>query len=1131
MQLSNNILMGKKHKIIGLLIVMVWNLSVHAHYYNNVQVNDTPVRCLAQDNSRFVWLGTGNGLYCYDGYRCIPKYALTGGMKATVYCLKAENNLLYVGTSKGFYVLDTQTYEINQPQQDQNEVRAISLTTDGVLLGRPDGLWKYNLKTNKLSKLNGSVRDIYALEQVATKTYIGALKGFYCYSDGKLQEISLRSDDIYVNSLLADKQRNCIWVGAGDMLYKYNLGSGIVQYIPEMSGVSVKSMSVTDDNTLYIATDNGFYTYSSGYFSLDKHDSNNPHTLSDNVVWSTFIDHWGNIILGTDGGLSVISAPSYYTYLPISELTGNKEGNKFSTLLTDSKGRKWFGGSNGLFLMDHTAKRWYRQVDSNYQITHNRIRKVYEDFTGNIWIATDNGINLYDENTGRMRNLIITDKTGEYTARWAYDIIDDGHGNLWVAAFSGGIFIVPKNKLLTNVGYVIADKHLGNKKGELSDKWVRQLKKDRKGNIWAITGKGLDCIQISTLCVKNISITAPSNIVADKDGNIWVANSKELLCYTDTHNPQRYSYGVERANTETVALCDVNRQIWVVTPKECILISNEGNHQRLRIPIVDAYGAFYSANDKCFYIGGKDGLVIMYPSEISKNSQQRKLTLSDFVVNGEQRLLGESGISLSHNENNIEMCLTDFPYMGDIQMSYVYRLDGVDNVWHVMNSLEEPIVYNALPYGRYTLLIRGVSGNKDDNNDLFSTTIRILPPWYLTLWAKVVYALILQSLILWIIRFYFIRKKLKREKCEKQRIVEQSKTRMDFYNNMSRSLKQSLYMVMAPLSEIVAKGADGEQQETISAIRSYTTRMNTLISKAFDIGNIEDKDAKMPKSLINLVAFCDETLKSIQEDADKLQIKLVQETDHPSILMNTEVLRLDSILSMLIQNMLRYSASNGTLKINLKTDLQTAKVEILVSSSSMNVPDSQRPYLFQRYYQHKEDINKLEFGSELYLVKDYVEELGGTLSLEPANGEGTTFKMIFDILSEEPIASSVTEKPLVIADDVISEKDEKLMREITIAIEVNMIDSDFNVTRLQEIVGIGQKFLYRKIKQITGVTPVEYIRNIRMEKAARLLREGKFSVSEVMYMVGFTKSGYFSKCFQDAFGMTPSAYVKQTNNF
>ena len=778
-------------------------------------------------------------------------------------------------------------------------------------------------------------------------------------------------------------------------------------------------------------------------------------------------------------------------------------------MLTDSKGRKWFGGSNGLFLLDHAVKRWYRQVDSNYHITHNRIRKVYEDLTGNIWIATDNGINLYDETTCKMHNLIITDKTGEYTARWAYDIIDDGQGNLWIAAFSGGIFIVSKNKLLTNEGFVISDSHIG----ELSDKWVRQLKKDHRGNIWAMTGKGLDCIQISTKSITNISNTAPTNIASDKDGNIWVANPKEMLCYTDTQHPQLYSYGTEHTNIETIALCDVNRQIWAVTPKECILISNDGNNQRLRIPIIDAYGAYYSASDKCFYIGGKDGMVIMYPSEISKNSQQRKLTLTDFEVNGEQRLLGADGITLSHNENNIKIRLTDFPFMGDIQMSYVYRLDGIDNVWHIMNTLEDPIVYNALPYGKYTLLIRGINGTDSNHHDLFTTTIRILPPWYLSLWAKIIYALIFQALILWIIRFYLIRKKLQREKREKQRIIEQSKTRLDFYNNVSRSLSQALQHIMGPLAEIIAKGDNPEISKDLSAVRAQTTSINTLIHQAFDIGNITQRDQMITRSRINVADFCQETLNSMMPILNEKRVVAKFETNSKSILMHTDVIRFDSVISMLIQRILQQATPDCTLCLRLNSDQPQNKIYIAISGSSMIIPENQRSYIFQP------SVN-----NSLYLVKDYVEELGGKIRVENGESEGTAFIMTFttDIVA---IAGDSSEP-----EDIISEKDEKLMREITMAIEENLIDSEFNVTRLQETVGIGQKLLYRKIKQIAGVTPVEYIRNIRLEKAARLLREGRFSISEVMYMVGFTKSGYFSKCFQETFGMTPSAYMKKTNN-
>ena len=109
----------------------------------------------------------------------------------------------------------------------------------------------------------------------------------------------------------------------------------------------------------------------------------------------------------------------------------------------------------------------------------------------------------------------------------------------------------------------------------------------------------------------------------------------------------------------------------------------------------------------------------------------------------------------------------------------------------------------------------------------------------------------------------------------------------------------------------------------------------------------------------------------------------------------------------------------------------------------------------------------------------------------------------------------------------MSENDRKLIDEITKAIEKNMIDSDFNVTKLQEVVGIGGKQLYRKIKALTGRTPVEYIREMRLRKAAKLLSAGKFSVSEVMYTVGFSNSSYFSKCFSKAFGMTPTEYMKQ----
>jgi AraC-like DNA-binding protein len=109
----------------------------------------------------------------------------------------------------------------------------------------------------------------------------------------------------------------------------------------------------------------------------------------------------------------------------------------------------------------------------------------------------------------------------------------------------------------------------------------------------------------------------------------------------------------------------------------------------------------------------------------------------------------------------------------------------------------------------------------------------------------------------------------------------------------------------------------------------------------------------------------------------------------------------------------------------------------------------------------------------------------------------------------------------------LDEMDQRLLDQIKEAIDENMIDSNFNVTMLQEKMGMGNKQLYRKVKMLTGQTPVELIRDMRLRKAAKLLKAGKFSVSEVMYTVGFSNSSYFSKCFSKLFGMSPSEYMKR----
>ena len=231
--------------------------------------------------------------------------------------------------------------------------------------------------------------------------------------------------------------------------------------------------------------------------------------------------------------------------------------------------------------------------------------------------------------------------------------------------------------------------------------------------------------------------------------------------------------------------------------------------------------------------------------------------------------------------------------------------------------------------------------------------------------------------------------------------------------------------------------------------------------------------------------------------------------------MQTDVMRFDSVLSILLLNIIKSVDYPIEIRVEMSQNEVRQKVQILLHCRNLDLSGSAKPFDFQHYQ-----------------VKTNIEELGGKISIGSAKDGGTNFIMTFDTMPVESkeLTHNTSEEHKVKVTIEMNEKDEKLLREITIIIEQNLVDSDFNVTKLQEATGFGQKLLYRKIKQLTGVSPVEYIRNIRMEKARLLLREGKFSISEVMYMVGFTKSGYFSKCFQEAYGMTPSAYIKNTSH-
>ena len=101
-----------------------------------------------------------------------------------------------------------------------------------------------------------------------------------------------------------------------------------------------------------------------------------------------------------------------------------------------------------------------------------------------------------------------------------------------------------------------------------------------------------------------------------------------------------------------------------------------------------------------------------------------------------------------------------------------------------------------------------------------------------------------------------------------------------------------------------------------------------------------------------------------------------------------------------------------------------------------------------------------------------------------------------------------------------------LMDRIMKTINEHMQDPDFNVERLTEEVGISRAQLHRKMKEITGISTGEFIRNLRLQQAARLIKEGKINITQVAYAVGFNNQTYFSTVFKKYYGKTPTEFAE-----
>ncbi len=1278
------------------------NLGSHAFLVSHI----------LEDKTGMIWVTADNGLFSYDGYH-VQSYPTTQklGFLFTS-CLEGDN--LVLGNDEGISVFDIKKEKLidNLTNLKVGETRYLASYQGKVwFCTNKLGLANWTPSTQKVHVELPSLKEtVYNILGVGDNLYISTSTGVAVWniSNRKLSNLKMPVLDkkLFINILYYDAKLNCIWIGLEGSLCCYHLTSGVVERISGVPETTYKTI-VKDKDDLLLGTDNGLIIYNPEQrtHSLILHDSRNSNSLASNIVWGLFKDSKDNIWMGTDRGVTYKPHNSVSTDIRISSFTKQNDGNLFTFIYKDRKDRFWLGGVNGLILLKNKGNEfygdiWFQSSKKDKWISHNRVRYIYEDRDGAIWVATDGSILRYNEQQERLEHYTITDMTGKYNANWAYGVDEDRFGNLWIPTYSGGLFIVNKKDLLANGPSKTykAKKHLSpnSSRNPNGGDNVYFALEDNEGYIWASAnnGRGMCRINTRTFAITYIDIfaqmrdnpTRMEHMLFDAKGDVWFSAGQKIGRVDRRSLKVMILKDSQISNESVDAFGYENGHLWFSTSNSIYSMDCQSLHFNSISNSNIQYQSLLCVTDKnTVILGGNDVLTFINPQLFYQNSTRQNRIYITAIYNDNKRLQPEEDfkgcssrfmkhIVLGPDKQNVIIELSDLTYSPDINR-YSYRiLELNDRKWTKLNAGENRIDLHQLGYGSYTLQLRN-----GDNKDASITEyiIEMESPWYLTGWAYALYMLLFLGCVFYI--FYYIHKKNERklEKLKQKQSLELSQMKMDFFTNIAHELKTPLTLIIAPLSRLLPDCKDEKIKAQLSLINENAMNLNILIHKILDFKRMEyNENDVLIRSHIELVSFIRKIVLSYSESMqyDKIQFMFLSKED--TLWANLDYLKIHSIVTNLISNAARFvNKANGKIEVTLKKEADN--VVITVQDNGCGIQNHEKNFVFLRFYQAADNKKKREgSGIGLYLVKKYADLHQGSINMESEINKGTTFTVSIPLTGENAIekkdsaeqqekarTKSVTYPKLLIVDDneeilsflaqtfskdficlkasngkegydmatreipdlaIIDEMmpvmsglelcrlikedsklnlmslimltakderetelqsieigvdafvakpfdvdkliikvkqlinahekvnkmirleqttapitqkkseelsyDEKFLAKLSKIVEDQITDPDFNVTQLSSAMAIDQKQLYRKLKALMGVTPVNFIRQIRLRKAASLLEQNKFTVSEIMYMVGFNNQAYFSKCFLSEFGTTPTEYAQKNKN-
>jgi len=1137
------------------------NFNAHAH---RGDISDNFITCMTEDKNGILWIGTQNGgINRYNRqannftsfkHSQDPKSIVSNVIRTI---LTEPSGKLWIGSLEGISVMDPQT---------------------GIAVSYQ------NAPENRKSLSQNSVYSMFRdqNESIWIGTYFGGvniahpyLTHFISYQKNKYE--SSISNNV-VSSILEDQKKN-LWIGTeGGGVNYYNRKTGhYTAYLNNSADISsvgsnlVKSIYEDKKGNIWVGTHGGgldLFKPETQSFKRYLYQPENP--LPDEIHAITE-DEKHRLWIGTQRSGILISNPQKTQFYPLNLPYVNQKlkDKSINVFLTDKGQNTWIGTSDGLFFLDSSRKLLVTfKTGLTKSLKSSNIHCLTETKKGKIWVGTYfGGISYYDKVNNRF--ITYTEKDGLPNNN-VFGILEDEAENLWISTDNGLSMFNPISKTFKN--YNVSDGLPGNQFNQ------NAFLKSTDGELFfggynGFTGFFTDRIQTNTkparIALTDLKLENQSVGINDKDEllqkNISLTDELVLKHNQNTitidfallnyikPEKNKYSYILEGFEKNWNVVHTPAATYTNLPPGNYVFLvkgsNNDGiqslNTRKLKISVLPPFYLTWWAY--LFYaclIAGITILVLRYLliRAVLKNEKENNAHKLEFFTN----ISHEIRTPLTLIIGPLEKIIEDTRAQPNLNKELFLIKNNADRLMRLTTELLDfrkaesgKMVLQASPgnvvkFCREIFLVFQNMAIAGQISYSFHTTQEDIRLYF----DKVQLEKVLFNLLSNAFKFT-----PKNGQISLKLIAGQEMVKIEVDNSgkgipleNQPDLFNSFYQV-APMGNI-GTGLGLSFSKSIMALHHgeiyFESKPDPLGKQGQTCFTIElqtGKDHFKPAELITDYIYYDDTsnyhvpfpgamplaLTDEQGDIEKKYTILLAEDNAEIRNFIKEALSFkyrihecedgaagwkiapDLIPDLIISDVMMPEIDGLEFCRRIKSDERTSHIPVILLTA-------RSAYIHQ--------VSGLETGADAYIIKPFnIKLLQLTLDNLLIAREKLRLKY----------GQTVTLEPQNL---IINTTEQLFLQNLIRIIENHLGDTDFGVPDLAAEIGMSQPVLYKKIRSLTGLSVNDFIKSFRLKQAARLLKTGGLSISEIAYSVGFNDRKYFSLEFKKQFGISPTNYIQ-----